>query len=576
MKKYIRVSTVLAITCASLLAAGQLVPSDLMENCNQWKITYPTGSEDKTLCNEPNNEYFYVNDDDDAIVFRAPIRSNNGTTPNSSYIRSELRERNSTGNSDIYWTTDGSHMVYVKQAITHLPINKSHLVATQIHGNKDDGIDDAMVLRLEDSHLFLSFNGGVLRSNLTIKNNYSLGTVHEVIFLVVDGKHYCYYAEDGNLWNAYSKDSAANYLIKDGSNDFVMDKNYVDSYFKIGNYTQSNADKEGADTGKPNNYGEVLVYDFKVSHAAVAPTGIIINPPMLDLVVGQTRQLSVTTLPSDAAAQEVTYSSDNTAVATVNAEGVVTAISRGSAAILATSTDGKFTSTCQVKVVGEAFGPNLALNKTATTTSTHDADHEIANLVDGLTSTRWSVSGYPQTATIDMGAEYTIGRTELVCYKDRDYQFTVSVATEENGEYAQVVDRSDNQTQGAVAYPIIDEFTGVKARYVKLTITGADAYTGTWMSLMEFRVFGEDEKVSLDELSPYQEVKLRPNPAKNIVHFYGDYDFESVLVYDYQGVLVMHQEGSSTSLNIQSLNSGLYVLKFYGNDKIRTSRLLKQ
>ena len=143
MKKYIRLSTVLAITCASLLAAGQLVPSDLMENCKQWKITYPTGSEDKTLCGEPNNEYFYVNDDDDAIVFRAPIRSNNGTTPNSSYIRSELRERNSTGNSDIYWTTDGSHMVYVKQAITHLPINKSHLVATQIHGNKDDGIDDA-------------------------------------------------------------------------------------------------------------------------------------------------------------------------------------------------------------------------------------------------------------------------------------------------------------------------------------------------------------------------------------------------------------------------------------------------
>ena len=93
---------------------------------------------------------------------------------------------------------------------------------------------------------------------------------------------------------------------------------------------------------------------------------------------------------------------------------------------------------------------------------------------------------------------------------------------------------------------------------------------------MEFRVFGEDEKVSLDELSPYQEVKLWPNPVKNIVHFYGDYDFESVLVYDYQGVLVMHQEGSSTSLNIQSLNSGLYVLKFYGNDKIRTSRLLKQ
>ena len=54
------------------------------------------------------------------------------------------------------------------------------MVATQIHGNKDD----AMVLRLENSHLFLSFNGGKLKDDLTIKTNYALGTVHEVIFLV--------------------------------------------------------------------------------------------------------------------------------------------------------------------------------------------------------------------------------------------------------------------------------------------------------------------------------------------------------------------------------------------------------
>ena len=31
------------------------VPSDLMVNCNQWKITYPDGSEDKNLCGEDNN-----------------------------------------------------------------------------------------------------------------------------------------------------------------------------------------------------------------------------------------------------------------------------------------------------------------------------------------------------------------------------------------------------------------------------------------------------------------------------------------------------------------------------------------
>ncbi len=242
------------------------IPSDLMDNCEQWKITYPDGSEDKTLCGENNNEYFFVNNSKNGIVFRAPIRNNNGTTPNSSYIRSELRERTPDGKSDVYWDTNGTNVIYVKQAITNLPIVKDHLVATQIHGDKSAGIDDAMVLRLEGSKLFLSFNGGKLRSNLTIKNNYSLGKVHEVIFEVKNGKHYCYYSEDGNLKNAYANGNASSYLVKDGGSSVVMDKDYDQAYFKIGNYTQSNAEREGGNTGNPNNYGEVVVYDFYVKH----------------------------------------------------------------------------------------------------------------------------------------------------------------------------------------------------------------------------------------------------------------------------------------------------------------------
>ncbi|MCQ3830676.1 polysaccharide lyase family 7 protein [Microbulbifer elongatus] len=242
------------------------VPSDLMENCNQWKITYPTGEEDKTLCGEANNEYFYVNDAGDGMVFYAPIRTDNGTTPNSSYIRSELREREPDGSKDVYWTTDGQHIVYVKQAITHLPMVKDHLVATQIHGNKSEGIDDAMVLRLEGDHLFLSFNGGKLRDDLTIKTGYQLGTTHEIIFEVVDGRHYAYYSEDGNLANAFLSGNADQYLVRDGSNDYVMDRSYGDAYFKIGNYTQSNADREGDLADHPDNYGEVVVYDYWIDH----------------------------------------------------------------------------------------------------------------------------------------------------------------------------------------------------------------------------------------------------------------------------------------------------------------------
>lgn len=241
-------------------------PSDLMPNCKQWKITYPDGSEDKTICNTTKSGYFYVNSSKNGIVFRAPIKKDNGTTPNSDYVRSELRERTADGKSDIYWDTDGTHVVYVKQAITHLPIVKNHLVATQIHGNKSEGIDDSMVLRLEGKKLFLSFNGGKLRSDKTIKTDYSLGKIHEVIFEVKNGKHYCYYSEDGKLKSAYASGNASKYLIKDGSNSHLMDRDYGDAYFKIGNYTQSNPDREGSQTGKSNNYGEVVVYDFYVKH----------------------------------------------------------------------------------------------------------------------------------------------------------------------------------------------------------------------------------------------------------------------------------------------------------------------
>ncbi|OBQ55875.1 discoidin domain-containing protein [Tamlana sp. s12] len=494
----------LAVCATLFLGAFQIgtaqAPSDLMRNCNQWKITYPDGVEEKQLCGE-SNEFFYVNNSGDAIVFRAPIRSDNGTTPNSSYIRSELREREVDGSKDIYWTTEGSHMIYVKQAITHLPITKSHLVATQIHGNKADGIDDSMVMRLENSHLFLSFNGGKLRDDVTIKTDYNLGDIHEVIFLVEDGKHYCYYAEDGNLLNAFNSGNASSYLVRADGNDYVMDLNYDQTYFKVGNYTQSNPEREGDNTDDPDNYGEVLVYDFLVDHGdgggstdPIDVTGVSLNPSSVSLAIGGTQELSASVSPSDASNKSVSYSSNNNAVASVSSTGVVTAHSEGSATITVTTSDGNYTDSTNVTVL-EASNPsddtNLALNKYVSGTGSADGSNVVANLVDGDTGTRWSVSGFPQSATIDLGAVQNIGSTELVCYSDRAYQYTIEVS--ENGSsYTEVVDRTNNSTPGSASSPIIDAFDSVDARYVKITVTGADAYTGSWVSLLELAVFPGD------------------------------------------------------------------------------------
>ena len=565
----------LAIGYCSVQSMAQIVPSDLMANCKQWKITYPTGAEDKTLCGEANNEYYYVNETNDGIVFRAPIRSDNGTTPNSSNIRSELRERLADGSADIYWTTEGTHMVYVKQAITHLPINKPHLVATQIHGNKDDGIDDSMVMRLEGTHLFLSFNGGKLRENVTIKSNYVLGDVHEVIFEVIDGKHYCYYAEDGNLLSAYNEQNASSYLVKDGANDYLMDLIYDETYFKIGNYTQSNADKEGDDTDVPENYGEVIVYDFSVAHGEVDVVGVTVSPKTLDLLEGNREQLTVQVNPNTATNKGVSYTSSNNAIVSVDSEGYLTAHTTGSVVITVTTDEGMYTDTCNVHVIESATGVNIALNKQVFGSGTHDGTHEVSNLVDGSSETRWSVSGFPQEALLDLGGVYMFDRTELITYKGRDYQFTVSVSNDENGPFHQIVDRSNNTTPGDENNPIVDVFTPVDGRYVKVTATGAATYDGEWLSLMELRVFSTPG-LSAKTIFESDNLYLWPNPVTSVVHVKDYMRFQKLELFDSSGKLVFVQNIRGETIDTSILNPGVYRCRLISDTYTISKTLVKK
>lgn len=81
--------------------------------------------------------------------------------------------------------------------------------------------------------------------------------------------------------------------------------------------------------------------ECSISVSPPALETIAVTPNTISLEVGKTRQLSVTYTPSDALAPIVTWSSNNTAVATVNNSGLVTALATGSAIITASASDGK-------------------------------------------------------------------------------------------------------------------------------------------------------------------------------------------------------------------------------------------
>ena len=69
-------------------------------------------------------------------------------------------------------------------------------------------------------------------------------------------------------------------------------------------------------------------------------TSISLNKATLTLTVGQSETLTATISPSDAADKDYTWSSNSTDVATVDANGKVTAVAVGTATISATANNG--------------------------------------------------------------------------------------------------------------------------------------------------------------------------------------------------------------------------------------------
>lgn len=213
--------------------------------------------------------------------------------------------------------------------------------------------------------------------------------------------------------------------------------------------------------------------------------------------VGGTMQLVAAISPLDATNQNVTFELDNTSVASISENGLLTGLSRGTVNVTVTTAEGGFNDTKIINVIAPSTDLNWAFGQPTTGTGTADGANVPFNLVDGDTNSRWSVQEFPQSATIDLGAVITINQTEVTCFENRAYQFIIEGSLTEDGTYTSLVDRSNNTTPGAPNAPIIDLVDDIQARFVRITVTGADVYTGAWVSLTELRVFGSGERADV-------------------------------------------------------------------------------
>ena len=143
-------------------------------------------------------------------------------------------------------------------------------------------------------------------------------------------------------YNTFSLDTSVWPYVVTGT-DAVGTEELVFSFYATNIVTGEPAD---APTGNVT----ITVANAKTPAVVVHVESVSLDKTELQLAVGENATLSAAITPENATDKNVTWSSDNETVATVDANGVVTAAAPGSATITVTTADGGKTATCAVTV----------------------------------------------------------------------------------------------------------------------------------------------------------------------------------------------------------------------------------
>ena len=140
--------------------------------------------------------------------------------------------------------------------------------------------------------------------------------------------------------------------------------------------------------------GKTTTQNITVS-APVSVTGVSLNKTSTTLTVGGSETLIATVAPANATNKAVTWSSSDPTVATVDANGKVTAKKVGTATITVTTTDGNKTATCAVTVAAgnnHHGGNNDTVSSPKTMDMGNMALYAATTILSGCSIAYWGVA----------------------------------------------------------------------------------------------------------------------------------------------------------------------------------------
>ena len=124
-------------------------------------------------------------------------------------------------------------------------------------------------------------------------------------------------------------------------------------------------------------------------------TSVTVSPTSWEMIAGATKPLTATVLPNDATYKTISWESNNTSVATVSSEGVVTAVAPGLATITVKSTvDETKAATCEITVTAPIIPTGF---KTSDLTSNYTR----LTWTNGSSETKWQIKYGTTSGSLD-------------------------------------------------------------------------------------------------------------------------------------------------------------------------------
>jgi glucosylceramidase len=328
----------------------------------------------------------------------------------------------------------------------------------------------------------------------------------------------------------------------------------------------------------------------------VAVTGVSVNPTSSTITVGQTQQLTGTVSPSTATNKAVNWSSSNTAVATVNSNGLVAAVAAGNATITVTTVDGAKTATCAITVNASTTGfpgyyniisrnsnKGLDVADNATTSGSRIQQYDITN--GGGNNQRWKF--------VSDGS----GNYYIIVKSTGMYLAVESNGTADGLKVQQRTFTSSNEFKWTVAnlgtgyYKITNVNTGKSLDVENVsTANGANiqvwAYTGGLNQQWQFVQVESTAKKALVENPSEDEntadVAVFIDEASNHLKIKTTHEGSAdVQIFNTAGQLVLNKnisfvKGNISEIEVSRLSKGVYIVKVNDNEGTYSKKVLKQ